>query len=663
MSSPSSAAKHLLTFSALLAKERDHEIATTKTNVAHLAPTTLQKRGLCLLGMRVSATRTGFAGKLLAEFEKVDGGDLPVHQMRVGDVVGISEGSSKGAVTAKGRGGKKSDGGNADSNEGPVECEGIVTRIEDGRLTVAVKEEGEGGMLGRLCRINKLANDITYKRMADTVTSLTKQVERDTLSPLFQVLLGQRSPSYDDDTDDDLSLFDETLNPSQIEAVKLALRARDVALCHGPPGTGKTYTLVEIVRQLVQRGKRVLVCGPSNISVDNMVERLNRHKLPIVRVGHPARVLPAVLGCTLDYQVKNSDASSLCADIRREIDVNLATLAKTRSRAERKALYLQNRHLRTDLRDREKRNAREIVDGASVVLSTLAGSAGNTVYKAKPFDVLVVDEATQALTPEVWMACRLALKVILAGDPCQLAPTVKSAKGLETTVFDTLRTRDPTSVRLLDTQYRMHEHIGQWASTAMYDGKLKTHDGAKGRTLADLPNVSRTDETSTPLLFIDTAGCEYTESIEEAEEEPSKFNDQEASLVVAYLSLLVGKAGVDPATVAVISPYAAQARLIRHMLVATHPTVEVSSVDGFQGREKDVIVISLVRSNDKGEVGFLKDDRRMNVAITRARRHVCLVGDSETMERGGGLLKGIVDWFFEHGQVLAAQGFDINDKA
>lgn len=380
------------------------------------------------------------------------------------------------------------------------------------------------------------------------------------------------------------------------------------------------------------------------------MERLPGTKIKYVRIGHPARVLPSVLEATLDYQLKNSDAAGLISDIRREMDANLEKIAKVKSRSERRLLWQQNRDLRKDLKRREKAAVKGLIDNANVVLSTLNGAGAKNVRFANPFDVLIIDEAAQALEPECWIALRLAPKAIFAGDHHQLPATVKSqeAAALERTLFKRLLDFHGDAIRrLLNVQYRMHDYINDWASRAMYENKVLSHQNVKSRLLSALPDVKNTDETSAPVVLIDTAGCDMWESV--AEDGDTKLNEGEAKVVVAHLRNLIA-AGVPAKDIGIITPYTGQVDLIKGMMKDRF-VVEIGSVDGFQGREKEAVILSLVRSNDKGEVGFLTDNRRLNVAITRAKRHVCLVCDSETIERGSSFLKGIVEYFFEVGLI------------
>ncbi|KNC98786.1 uncharacterized protein SPPG_05763 [Spizellomyces punctatus DAOM BR117] len=634
---------HISRLADLITLERDHEISSTQAQLAQLTPSALQKRGLCLLGLRITGSRTGLGGKLLVDFEGPQEA-LPAHLFRVGDVVGVCEYVKSGRK---------------EKEESGEDVVGVVFRVEEGRICVAIKEDRPGGLEGRVWRINKLANNVTYKRMEDALKALQDTISTPRSTALHQVLLGQRSPTFAESVNV-IDFFNDRLNESQKEAVRFAQSANEIALVHGPPGTGKTETVVEIVRQFVKDGKRVLVCGPSNISVDNIVERLSSARLPMVRIGHPARVLPTVLDSTLDIQLRNSDAAGLVSDIRKEIDANLKQMSKTRNKGEKKAMWQQNRDLRKELKQREKNALRNLIDTAKIVLCTLNGAGSKNVRKAKPFDVVVVDEATQALEAETWIALLLAPKAILAGDHKQLPPTVKSPKavknGLEKTLFDRLLEIHGDSIkRLLNTQYRMHDSIMQWSSSAMYSNLLQSHPSVRTRVLSDLSHVESTEDTRSPLVFIDTAGCDMWESV--AEDGETRYNEGEARIVDAYVASLV-RSGVRAEEIAVITPYNGQVDLIRTLLKSKYVGMEVGSVDGFQGREKEAIILSLVRSNGEGQVGFLSEERRLNVAITRAKRHVCLVGDSETVERGGKFLKKMIEWFTEQGELLPANAFD-----
>lgn len=497
-------------------------------------------------------------------------------------------------------------------------------------------------------------NQILSKLLKTPETSYTS---------LQRVLLGLSSPgSADLDKTKDLGFFDSTLNSSQKDAIKFALSSPEVALIHGPPGTGKTYTLIELILQLLKQGQRVLVCGPSNISVDNIVERLamTSPSTPIVRLGHPARLLPSVLNHSLEVLTRTSEAGGIVNDVRREMDEKQSSIRKTKSGRERRAIYAELKDLRKEYREREGKCVDGLVRGSKVVLSTLHGSGGHQV-RNQGFDVVVIDEASQALEPQCWIPLVFGSgevkKLILAGDHLQLPPTVKSAdnkenkdqkkakmksledelrklsvkddeikaaKGwsLERTMFDRLLSMHGSNIkRLLNTQYRMHETIMRFPSDELYDSELVAADAVKSRLLKDLPyEVEETEDTKEPLVFFDTQGGEFPEKTEEDQGGQvkvsvllgdSKCNEMEAALVVMHVQKLVD-AGVKDEDIAVVTPYNAQLAILSSMLREKYPNIELGSVDGFQGREKEAVIVSLVRSNAEKEVGFLGEKRRLN---------------------------------------------------
>ncbi len=332
---------------------------------------------------------------------------------------------------------------------------------------------------------------------------------------------------------------------------------------------------------------RILVCGPSNISVDNIVERLSPHKLPILRLGHPARLLPSVLNHSLDVLTQTSEAGMIVKDVRSEMDAKQASVKKTKSGKERKAIYADLKELRKEYRERERRCVSTLVGGSKVVLATLHG-AGGFQLRNEEFDVIIIDEASQALEAQCWVPLLAAKKAVCAGDHLQLPPTIKSTNSkikpkakegediiegmsLATTLFDRLlELHGPSIKRMLTTQYRMHEKIMRFPSDELYGAKLVAADAVKARLLKDLPyEVLDTEDTNEPVIFIDTQGGDYPEKNEEEETNKkgslrsllgdSKSNEMEAALVKEHVRKLVG-AGVRPGDIAVITPYNAQVR-------------------------------------------------------------------------------------------------------
>ncbi|KUL91924.1 hypothetical protein ZTR_01435 [Talaromyces verruculosus] len=684
----------------LLQKEHEVEklssaLATSSTNtVSPSTRRTLQATGYALTGIVLEQCRTGMGGRIVGEFradaayatestEESDGrARFEAHGIRVGDVVRVLEISSgrKSGKEGKEAGGNKSNG-----------AEGVVIKASEKALSVAFGQNGGGAnakaeeesvddLWGKKLWLVKLANDVTHRRLNQTMEKMEKMSESEH-SYFMRVLFGNTTPSSPDyDTIGPLDFIDSTLNDSQKEAIRFALASKEIALIHGPPGTGKTHTLIELILQMTRRNMRILVCGPSNVSVDNIVERLTPHKVPIVRVGHPARLLPSVLDHSLEVLTQTSEAAEIVRDVRKEIDEKQASIRKTRNGRERREIYGDLKELRKEFRERESKCVENLVTGSKVVLATLHGAGGHQLKNQK-FDVVIIDEASQALEAQCWIPLLTASRAVLAGDHLQLPPTIKSSNidakkiskakakeagkdspeslngvSLEKTMFDRLLAlHGPSIKRMLTTQYRMHEKIMQFPSNELYEGKLIAADSVKVRLLKDLPyGVEETDDTKEPLVFIDTQGGDFPEKAEDEDStikggllSESKSNEMEARIAIRHVEGLIN-AGVRPEDIAVVTPYNAQVALIAQSLKEKYPGIEIGSVDGFQGREKEAIVVSLVRSNEKHEVGFLGEKRRLNVAMTRPKRHLCVCGDSETISKGSKFLKNWMAFLEEH---------------
>ncbi|KAJ4394226.1 hypothetical protein N0V93_003443 [Gnomoniopsis smithogilvyi] len=646
----------------LLAAEQASEIAESSALISLHSPAALQRAGLAITNLTVSSQRTGLGGKTVVELAPdaaVSSGDeLPEHGIRTGDIVLVSE---QPAGSAKKREVKELERKGA---------RGVVTKVRREWVGVALDEEREDalGSLGGRVWVVKVADDVTFKRMNLTMEKLKEMTESEH-SIFMRTLFGLSSPSplpenLSSDPDvGELEWIDPSLNDSQKDAIRFALASREIALIHGPPGTGKTHTLIELILQMIKRNLRILVCGPSNISVDNIVERLSPHKIPILRLGHPARLLPSVLNHSLEVLTQTSEAGQIVKDVRTEMDAKQASIKKTRSGRERKAIYMDLKELRKEYRERERSCISNLVKGSKVVLATLHG-AGGYQLKNEQFDVVIIDEASQALEAQCWVPLLSAKKAVCAGDHLQLPPTIKSLnsktkpktkegekvpKGasLETTLFDRLLAlHGPSIKRMLTTQYRMHEKIMRFPSDELYDSKLVADDSVKYRLLKDLPyGVHSNDDTVEPLIFIDTQGGDFPEKAEDEDNSKSvkaslhgesKSNEMEALLVKQHVRSLVD-AGVKPEDIAVVTPYNAQLAVLAPLKEA-FPGIELGSVDGFQGREKEAIIVTLVRSNSEGEIGFLGEKRRLNVAMTRPKRSLTVIGDSETV-KGNKFLK------------------------
>lgn len=516
----------------------------------------------------------------------------------------------------------------------PATVEGTMYRVDEYKAVVALNAPPPVEWSRGRCQVDLLGSDATYRRMKKALATAS-EAKKNRLAELRELFLGEAKPKRQPKIKKGLAFFNEGLNEFQRDAVAVCLAAEDAALIHGPPGTGKTTTLVEVIRQAAAAGQRVLATAPSNIAVDNMLEKLHETSLRVVRLGHPAR--------TLEFLRHNNLAALVEADPGyaeiQELDAWRDRLLKRKSRfgrgraqlgyVERQERDREIQKLWRQARDLEFDIARRIVASAQVVLATHGGLSSR--YVRGKFDLVALDEASQATEPLSWIPLTLAQKTVFAGDSMQLPPTIYSVEaaeaGLATTLFDRLKEILPEHLQtLLRVQYRMHEDIMGFSSRQFYEGKLIAHESVARHVAAELPGVEATELTSAPLHFIDTAGAGFEESWNELLE--SRENEGEARLAVRLLEKLL-TAGMDPHKIALLTPYVAQAKLLKTMTKI--PGLEIGSVDGFQGREKEATIVSLVRSNTDAEVGFLSDTRRMNVAMTRARRLLIVIGDSATI--------------------------------
>ena len=419
------------------------------------------------------------------------------------------------------------------------------------------------------------------------------------------------------------------LNPTQEQAVNLVLRAKDVAIVHGPPGTGKTTTLVEAIFETLHREPQVLVCAQSNMAVDWISERLVDRGVNVLRIGNPTRVNDKMLSFTYERRFEAHPDYELLWSIRKAI----RELRQHRKRGSENWHQKMDR-LKSRAAELEIRINAELFGEARVIACTLVGSA-NRLLEGQKYNTLFIDEAAQALEAACWIPIRRVRRVVLAGDHCQLPPTVKSLAalkaGLGRTLMERLVENHPEAVTLLGVQYRMNEEIMRFSSDWFYDGKVKSAPQVKHRSILDY---------DIPMEWIatDADGEEFVG------ESFGRINKKEAEQTLDILKQYFTKIGKtrileERVDVGVISPYRAQVQYLRHLVKRDaffkpyRSLISINTVDGFQGQERDVILISLVRSNDDGQIGFLRDLRRMNVAITRARMKLIILGNPDTMTR------------------------------
>lgn len=510
---------------------------------------------------------------------------------------------------------------------------GVVSRKSSQSLEIALNHTPELAGSSGTYRVDQASDDIARQRMSRALAQVAS-AKGNRSAELRAVLLGQRAAEFSSEPfPGRLEAGLAHLNASQQEAVRHGLSALDVAIIHGPPGTGKTTTVVALIMAAVAGGARVLANAPSNLAVDNMVERLVAAGVPLVRLGHPARVLPGLQEFTLDALVEQHEDYRQAKKLRKEA-YGLQERAGKYRRArpapgEKKAYRQEAKEMLAEARQLEAATVERVLDQAPVILSTLTAIDSATLGQRR-FDLCVIDEAGQSTEPATWIPIARADRLLLAGDHQQLPPTVISRQaeqeGFGLSMLELLMRRDGERVaRRLDVQYRMHEQIMGFSSAEFYEGSLLADGSVRGHLLCDLPGVVKNELTNSAVTFIDTAGASYDE--ESSDEHDSKGNPLEAALVARKVEQLLA-AGLAAGAIAVITPYSAQVQLLRELLPAE---MEIDSVDGFQGREQEAVIISLVRSNREGQVGFLAETRRMNVALTRARRKLIVIGDSATI--------------------------------
>ena len=593
----------------LLDLESRAEAQRAAEQARRLSPQQAEETGNTLIKLVINDEQAGLGGRYLVQLGKRGGAPLPWTRLDVGSPVVLTPDAAKAERSHR----------------------GVVCERDRQSIRVALDRLPEDLSDHDTWRLDPSSDEVAAQRQRAALEQ-ARLARGDRLAILREVLLGLRQPEFG--VDPVVRPLDAGLNAVQREAVQFALSARDVGLIHGPPGTGKTTAVVEVIRQAVRRGRKVLACAPSNLAVDNLLQRLLGFGERAVRLGHPARVLPELRAHTLDLLVERHQDVRLAQKLVKQAltlfrEADRTTRAAPKPGA-RRQLREDAKSLLADARRLQQQAVESILSGADVLCATTT-ALDSQLLGTRRFDLAVIDEACQSSEPGCWIPILRCDRLVLAGDHCQLPPTVVSqeaaAEGFGISLFERLMTLcGPQIARRLTVQYRMHQSIMDFSSREFYEGQLEADPSVRRHVLADLPEVQARPLTQSPVEFIDTAGASFDEEVEPDGE--SRLNRQEAELVNRKVRELLG-CGVPPADIAVIAPYAAQVRLLRELLAA--PGLEIDSVDGFQGREKEAVVISLVRSNGEGEIGFLADVRRMNVAMTRARRKLLLVGDSATL--------------------------------
>ncbi|WP_087036239.1 IGHMBP2 family helicase [Thermococcus litoralis] len=644
----------------LVELEREAEIEAMREEMRRLRGYEREKLGRAILNLNGKIIGEEFGFKLVKYGRK----EPFKTEISVGDLVLISRGN-------------------------PLMSDLVGTVVEKGSRFIVVALESVPSWALRNVRIDLYANDVTFRRQIENLKSLSENGIK-----ALKLILKQENPLKS--TPQEFEPFDKNLNPTQRKAISLALGSEDFFLIHGPFGTGKTRTLAELILQEVKRGSKVLATAESNVAVDNLVERL-WGKVKLVRLGHPSRVSKHLKESTLAFQVESHERYRRVRELRNKAErlammrdqYKKPTPSLRRGLTNKQILKLaeKGRGARgvpaKDVKEMaqwivlneevqklykfvekiEEEIIREIIDKADVILSTNS-SAALEFIKDVEFDVAVIDEASQATIPSVLIPIAKAKRFVLAGDHKQLPPTILSeeAKELSETLFEKLIQLYPEKAKMLEIQYRMNEKLMEFPSREFYEGKIKADESVKNITLADLKvrepffgepwdSILKREE---PLVFVDTA--ERRDKWERQRKgSTSRENPLEALLVKEIVERLL-RMGVKEEWIGIITPYDDQVDLIRSLV---REEIEVHTVDGYQGREKEVIVLSFVRSNTEGELGFLTDLRRLNVALTRAKRKLIAIGDSETLSNHP-TYKRFLEFVKRHGRYITVGNAEIH---
>ena len=619
----------------LLQIEKEEDRRSFKELAEKMPVQDRRENGMTWYPIAIKDTELGRGDYLTVEVERTTHQDI-IHQLRFGMTAALF------------------------SNHDPKhdKVEGTITHISGNRLKLSLRIEelpdwSRNGKLG----IDAIFDENAYKEMEAALKLAPTLAEKKHEGHLIRVLTGETKPEFAISNlqlatpDSSLithhsssqlktrnSKLQTVLNEFQQQAVNRILSANELAIVHGPPGTGKTTTLVQAIKLLIQQeGKQILVTAPSNAAVDLLSEKLSDEGLNVVRVGNPARVNEKQMLLTLDSKIAAHPSAKEIKRLKKQA-AEYRDLAQKYKRSfgpaereQRKALFAEARNIRAEVERTEEYIVKDTLTKAQVVTATLVGANHYTV-RQQTWHTVVIDEAGQSIEPACWIPILKAEKLIMAGDHLQLPPTIKSAeaaKELSITLMEKLVALHPEAVTLLQEQYRMNETIAGFSSQEFYQNKLRAHPSVAQHTLF---------ANDKPLLFIDTAGCGF----EEKREGSGLSNPEEADFLLKQLShytkeLLEFYTPANFPTIGVIAPYRHQVEALKEA-VATHPilqpllhAINVNTIDSFQGQERDVIYISLTRSNADSVIGFLSELRRTNVAITRARKKLVVIGDSATL--------------------------------
>ncbi len=602
----------------LIKEEKDEDLSQYRKKMISNSLIDRRKEGVCWYPVQLERTKYDVGERLLVRVSRNEEHESS-HLFQSGKMISLF--SNSGA-----------------NSEEKTYVTGVVNRVRRNEMMITINAEDfpawlKDGKLG----VQLLFDENTYKEMQKAINTVITSEDKNIIR-LKNILLGDAEAEFTEK----YQIILPQLNESQNKALNLIESAQDVAIIHGPPGTGKTTTIIQSIIQTLKHENQILVAAPSNAAVDLLVEKLIENKINVIRIGHPARVTEAVLENTLDSKITHHNNYKELKMIRKQVEEYYKLAKKYKrnfghaEREQRRELFAEARKQGDAAKQLEYYITNDIISKAQVIAATMTG-ANNHKIKDLRFKTVFIDEAAQALEPANWIPILKVERVIFAGDHWQLPPTIKSfeaaKKGLENTLFEKAIQRNSAD-QMLQEQYRMNEKIMGFSNQIFYKNELIANEKVANWKIF---------ENDIPLEFIDTAGCGYTEQVDT--ETKSTFNKDEAYLLYKHFNQYIQSADdikdiENIKDIAIISPYKAQVRFLQEtykdeILVPDDfmKKIAVNTIDSFQGQERDLIYISLVRSNDKGKIGFLSDVRRMNVAMTRARKKLVVIGDSSTICR------------------------------
>ncbi len=655
-------------FTSLVELERKEEMERHELEIKRLSPREREKKGRALLNMRGKKDGQTYDHKPKIKFMKEQVGQkLPDSEISIGDLVMVSKNMTL-------------------HEDNPT---GTVAEKTNYSITVVFDEKPKGFVYGDSLRIDLYVNDITFQRMLDTLDKFKNAKKDSRVGKLQKKILDLEELEWKQEPIENIEWVNEDLNDSQKDAVKNAMEAKDFYLIQGPPGTGKTMTAIEIINQGVKAKKDILATADSNVAVDNLVERLVNSGTEVLRLGHPIRVTPLLRKHTLDYKILDHPDYKKAEELREEVQELLDKqddyqhpgnslrrgmsdeLIKKKAQKNQggrgvnpdtikdMAEWIKLQEKINDIFDRvdrlEQNAVKELIDSAEVICTTNS-TAGSDLVEDYRFDLVVIDEATQSTEPASLISFIKGEKNVLIGDHKQLPPTILSKKaaekGLRKSMFERLYEIYGKDIRsMLEIQYRMHDDIMEFSNNEFYNGNLKSAAEVANHTLRDLGYELKgkkcfTDKSldpEQPIVFIDTK--EMTAEERSLKGSNSYDNPVEMEVLLDIVDEAL-KSELKPEQIAVIAPYKDQVDLLKKH--NNLENLEINTVDGFQGREKEVVLISLVRSNNCNNIGFLRDLRRINVALTRAKRKLIVIGDSSTVTKND-TYDNLIDYIKENG--------------